>query len=60
MTTTDAVARQAAHETAMHELTQAVGKYLNALDTWDGSRKAERHTERCETDLRAAYAKAIA
>lgn len=33
-------------------------RYLNALDTWDGSRKAERHTERMEAELRAAVAKA--
>lgn len=36
----------------------AAMRYLNALDTWDGSGKAERHTERMESELRAAVAKA--
>ncbi len=58
MTAQQAAERQAGHETVMHELMLAVGKYLNALDTWDGSRKAERHTERCEAEMRSAYAKA--
>ncbi|MCD0496901.1 hypothetical protein LP085_08590 [Achromobacter sp. MY14] len=39
-------------------LLQAAQRYLNALDTWDGSGKAERHTKRMEHDLRAAVAKA--
>ncbi len=43
---------------AAPELLRAAIRYLNALDTWDGSRKAERHTERMEADLRAAVAKA--
>ncbi|CAB3905632.1 hypothetical protein LMG2828_04733 [Achromobacter piechaudii] len=43
---------------AAPELLMAAMRYLNALDTWDGSRKAERHTERMEADLRAAIAKA--
>ncbi|CAB3928948.1 hypothetical protein [Achromobacter deleyi] len=43
---------------AAPELLLAAARYLNALDTWDGSRKAERHTERMESELRAAVAKA--
>ncbi|CAB3846181.1 hypothetical protein LMG3482_01881 [Achromobacter deleyi] len=43
---------------AAPELLRAAVRYLNALDTWDGSRKAERHTERMESELRAAVAKA--
>ena len=40
------------------DLLLATMRYLNALDIWDGSRKAERHTERMEAELRAAVAKA--
>lgn len=34
----------------------ATMRYLNALDAWDGSNKADRHTERMEAELRAAVA----
>jgi hypothetical protein len=40
------------------ELLLEAMRYLNALDTWDGSNKADRHTKRMEMGLRAAIAKA--
>ena len=40
------------------DLLLAAMRYLNALDVWDGSNKADRHTERMEGELRAAVAKA--
>lgn len=35
-------------------LLDAVTKYIGALDTWDGSGKADRYTKRCEDNLRFA------
>lgn len=44
--------------TTAPDLLLAAMRYLNALDVWDGSNKADRHTERMEGELRAAVAKA--
>lgn len=43
---------------ALPDLLRAATRYLNALDVWDGSGKADRHIKRMEHELRAAVAKA--
>lgn len=49
-------AELAKRDARIEELEKVVRKYIGALDSWDGSGKAERYTKRCEYDMRAAIA----